>query len=79
MSDLSQVREVKGRHDQTLMAIPGVEGTGIGLDADGRPVIELYVERFTEALSRKAPTEVEGIPVRIVETGQFKAQQAGSP
>jgi len=74
LNELSHARQVKKRHDDRLMAIPGVVGTGIAQDAKGQPIIEVYVERLTKELSRKVPEELEGVRVRIVETGEFKAR-----
>ncbi len=74
VTDLSHAREVKKEHDSQLMAIPGVVGTGISRDAKGQPVIEVYVERLNESLRQKVPKELDGVSVRIVETGEFEAR-----
>ncbi len=64
---------VKERHEDRLFDIPGVVGTGISVDDDGNPVIEIYVERATRAAGRPIPQALEGVPVRVVETGRFIA------
>ncbi|UCC30311.1 MAG: hypothetical protein JSU86_19190 [Phycisphaerales bacterium] len=74
MTDLERVRDVKRRYNRELMRIPGVVGTGAGQDASGQPVIKVYVERDSPALRRKIPDTVEGVSVRIVETGRFEAR-----
>ena len=40
----------------------------------GQPVIDVYVERDSPALRRQIPNTVEGVNVRIVETGRFEAR-----
>ena len=66
--------EVKARHENRLFEIPGVVGTGVSLDDDGNPVIEVYVERAARAtLARPIPKELEGVPVRVIETGPVRA------
>ena len=66
--------DVKDRHSNELFAVRGVVGHGVGLDADGDSVIEVYVENASRrAAGRPIPSEIEGIPVRIVVTGPIHA------
>ncbi len=66
--------EVKARHENRLFEIPGVVGTGVSLDDDGNPVIEVYVERAARATpARPIPKELDGVPVRVIETGPVRA------
>jgi hypothetical protein len=68
------VDQVKEKHELELMAIPGVTGVGIGQDPR-KPglVIKVYVERTTAELTKKIPSEIEGYPVAIEPTGEFRA------
>jgi hypothetical protein len=70
---LDHARQVKARRERPLFQIGGVIGTGLGLGDQGRVTIEVYVERVTPELRTEVPTELEGLPVRIVETGGFTA------
>ncbi len=72
--DLAMVSDVKRRHNEDLMAIPGVVGTGVSRDESGTPVIEVYVDHLTEELGQLVPKELEGVTVRTVETGKFSAR-----
>ncbi len=74
VTDLSHAREVKKEHDSQLMAIPGVVGTGISRDANGHPVIEVYAELLNESLRQQVPEKLDGVAVRIIETGEFEAR-----
>ncbi|UCE62130.1 MAG: hypothetical protein JSU63_10550 [Phycisphaerales bacterium] len=74
MTDLERVRDVKRRHNRELMSAPGVVGTGVGRDTSGRPVIEVYVERDTPQTRSTIPDTIDGVDVRIVETGPFEAR-----
>ena len=66
--------DVKDRHSNELFALPGVAGHGIGVDADGEAVIEVYVENASQReVGRPIPNDIEGIPVRIVSTGAIRA------
>jgi hypothetical protein len=68
------IYQVKEKHEFELMKIAGVSGVGIGEDAR-KPglVIKVYVERNTPALKRQIPSEIEGYPVSIEQSGEFRA------
>ena len=66
------IGEVLKAHTDVLMAIPGVVGTAQGL-CNGKPCIKVYVIRKTPDLERRIPDNLEGHPVEIEETGEFKA------
>lgn len=54
------------------MAIPGVEGTAIGL-FEGKPCIKIFASSNPQQLRAKIPSTVENYPVIIEETGAFRA------
>ncbi|MCK4728123.1 MAG: hypothetical protein KAT27_04295 [Desulfobacterales bacterium] len=54
------------------MAIPGVEGTAIGL-FEGKPCIRVFTSTNPQELQSKIPSTVENYPVIIEETGTFRA------
>jgi hypothetical protein len=60
--------EVLARHTPGLLAIPGVNGTGEGLE-NGVPVLVVFVEKKTADLEARLPKRIEGHPVVIRETG----------
>ena len=66
------IEEVQEAYTDAWMAIPGVVGTGIG-ESKGKPCIRVFVARKTEELEKKLPSQVEGFPVIIEETGEFRA------
>lgn len=67
------IQEVQDAHTLEWMAIPGVVGTGIGL-CDEDPCIKVFVARRTEEIEERIPEEVEGYPVRIEVSGEFRAR-----
>lgn len=71
MSD-SLARAVLARHRDTLMALPGVVGTGIGL-CEGEPCIHVLVEQSSRAVEARIPDRLEGVRVRILPIGPFRA------
>jgi hypothetical protein len=65
--------QVKTRHEDALLQLPQVVGTGIGWAQDtGEVVIQLYVAVLTEQVRQAVPAHIEGIRVQVVETGEFR-------
>lgn len=69
------VRRVKERHEARLLAIPGVVGLGVGRSERviGQAAIEIYVKQATGSLRQAIPDSLEGVEVKIVETGEIQA------
>jgi hypothetical protein len=63
--------QIRREHEAAWMALPGVIGVGQGEDS-GRPCILIFVSAPHEA-HEGLPSEVEGCPVRIVTTGEVRA------
>jgi hypothetical protein len=71
---LDAVAKVKARHEAHLMSIPGVVGAGVAAgDRPGRYAIEVYVVEDTAEVRAQIPPSVEGVPVRMIETGEIVA------
>jgi hypothetical protein len=71
-ADEEKAKTVMRRHEDQLLSIEGIVGSGIGRDS-GIPVINIYVVKKTKSLEEKIPSTMDGIPVRIIESGEFKA------
>jgi len=67
-----RIEEVLKEHTKELMSVPGVVGTAQGL-CDDKPCIKVYVLKKTPELGQKIPDILEGYPVMIEETGEFRA------
>ncbi len=66
------IEQVQEEHTDDWMAIPGVEGTAIGL-YEGKPCIKIFTSKKPHEIRAKIPSTVEGYPVIIEETGAFRA------
>ncbi|MBW8038387.1 MAG: hypothetical protein FVQ85_00110 [Planctomycetes bacterium] len=66
------IEEVLTEHTPEWMATPGVVGTGIGM-FEGSPCIRILSSVKPEQLPAKIPSTLEGYPVIIEETGEFRA------
>lgn len=68
----SLARAVLARHTDSLMAVPGVVGTALGL-CKGEYCIKVLVEKPTPVIRRRVPERLEGIRVEVVPTGRIRA------
>lgn len=66
------IQEALKLHNPGLMRLDGVAGTGVGT-WDGEPCITLFAEQVTPELLSRVPGQIEGYPVKIQETGTFRA------
>ena len=66
------IQEVLKEHTAGWMAIDGVVGTAVG-EFEGRPCIKVFVAEKTEELAAEVPGTLEGHPVVLEETGEFRA------
>lgn len=72
---IAEATRVKGQHEQALLSHPGVVGVGVGLShvVPGQVTIDIFVERDTAEVRQALPSQLDSIPVQIVETGKIKA------
>ena len=68
------IQEVLAAHNDSLMAIPGVVGTAIGI-CDGVPCIRVFVADSASARRVNVGARLEGYPVRVEITGPFRARE----
>jgi len=69
------IQDVLGAHNDSLMAIPGVVGTAIGI-CDGVPCIRVFVADSAAVVRANLGPRLEGYPLRVEITGQFRARGA---
>ena len=65
------LEEVLQEHTNGLMAMPGVVGTAQGL-CNGEPCIRVFTVESSDELLRQIAQEIEGYPVEVQETGEFR-------
>jgi hypothetical protein len=72
--------QVQEAHTSALMKNPDVVGTAVGLDAEGEPVVQVFVESAEDV--RGIPRNLEGFDVDVKVTGRivpFKGPPGGTP
>ena len=65
------IEQVLAAHSDSLMAVPGVVGTAIGL-CDGAPCIRVFLADSSAAARKQIPPQLEGYPVRAEVTGAIR-------
>jgi len=69
-----RLEEIQARHEKRILNVRGVNGIGIGRrggDADLGFVV--YAESLTDEVRRGVPDSLEGVRVRLRESGPFRA------
>lgn len=69
-SDFAAAMALQERHNQDLLALPGVAGTAVALGLDGRPVVKVYL---TTAGVAGLPASLDGHALATEVTGAFYA------
>lgn len=72
------ILEAQDALTDSVMALVGVAGTGIG-EYDGVPCLTVMVERRTPELVNRIPKTFHGFPVVIEETGEISSQDETEP
>lgn len=68
------IQEVKAKHVERLMAMPGVVSVGIGKNPDGQSVIIVGLDGPSPKTVEQIPKVLEGYPVRVEIIGPIKAR-----
>jgi hypothetical protein len=71
------IEAVLAMHTDSLMSLPGVVGTAIGL-CDGVPCIRVLVSDSSTASRRKIPNRLEGYTVHVDITGRLRPLDTSS-
>jgi len=72
MSEKS-IEAVLARHNDSLMALPGVVGTAIGR-CGGAPCIRVFVQDSVSARNARIAARLDGYVVRVEVSGAFHAR-----
>jgi hypothetical protein len=76
MTDATQqeLLAIRDAHEPWLKGLPGVVGTGIGLDASGRISLKIYSNQISAATRDAISARLPDVPVAIEETGEIRKQ-----
>ncbi len=65
------IEEAQQHLTDSVMSLAGVTGIMIG-ECDGAPCIKVLVVRKTDERAKQVPSEFEGYPVELSETGELR-------
>ena len=68
------IQEVKAKHVEGLLAMPGVVSVGIGKNPDGTSVIVVGLDGPRPKTVEQLPKVLDGYPVRVEVIGPVKAR-----
>lgn len=72
MDSLDQARKAKEALRSLLNRPPWLRGVGLSQNPTGVPVVKVLVASLTDEVKAAIPSEIEGVSVVVVETGDFK-------
>jgi hypothetical protein len=67
----STIQDVLKKNTDSLLSIPGVQGVAVG-ESGGKPCILVLVNQKTPEIMTKIPSQLEGFPVVVEETGTIR-------
>ena len=67
------IQEVKAKHEQRLLAMPGVVSVGIGRDPAGNLAIIVGLVRHHPKTVEQLPKLVDGYPIKVEVIGPVRA------
>jgi hypothetical protein len=67
------IEQVLATHTDSLMALPGVVGTAIGM-CDGAACIRVFLADSSAEARANIPAQLEGYSVKVEVTGPFRAR-----
>jgi hypothetical protein len=72
MATKEQAADIKRRNSEFILGLPGVVGFGVGEDDSGVYSLIVHVESDDQDTHKRVPGQIEGCPVKIVETGRYR-------
>jgi hypothetical protein len=71
MATREECKTVKERHAARLLKEPGVVGVGVEKREEGDYVLTIHLDAASQGAQSQLPTELDGCPVQIVQSGPF--------
>lgn len=74
MATFDEAQQVKRKHSPRLLKTPGVCGVDVQSDAQGQGLICIHLDAEKPAAKAELPTDLDGVPVKLLYTGPFEKQ-----
>lgn len=72
MASRDEVAEIKDRHSDFLLTLPGVVGVGVTEDEAGQCALTIHIETNDPEVLNRLPRHIEGCPVKVVRSGRYR-------
>jgi hypothetical protein len=72
MASREEAAQIKERHSTRLLSLPGVVGVGVTEDDAGQYALTVHVETDDPEVRGRLPDEIEGCPVKVVQSGRYQ-------
>jgi hypothetical protein len=69
-----ELQRVRDQHEKWLTDLPGVVGTGIGIDRSGRISLKVFSNQLSAQTRNEIIERLGTVPVSIEETGEIRKQ-----
>ena len=78
MKDITpeELQALRDQHESWVRALPGVVGTGIGMDRSGRISLKVFTNQISTETRNAIAERLRELPVAIEETGEIRKQTA---
>jgi hypothetical protein len=70
----AELQILRDQHESWLRALPGVVGTGIGMDSGGRVALKVFTNHMPPETRDAIIARLADVPVAIEETGEIRKQ-----
>ena len=71
-----ELHALRDQHESWLRALPGVVGTGIGMDRSGRISLKVFSNHMSAETRNTIAERLGAVPVAIEETGEIRKQMS---
>ena len=68
------IQQVKAKHENRLMATPGVVSVGLGKDQDGHMAIVVGLDRARPDIEHQLPRHLDSYPIVFQVVGSIRAR-----
>ena len=70
----AELQATRDQHETWLKGLPGVVGTGIGMDRSGRIALKVFSNQMPAATRDEIASRLGDVPVAFEETGEIRTQ-----
>ena len=70
----SAIEKIRAQHETEILAVDGVVSVAIGLNADGKPCLQIGTSLPPDKVRPKLPKAIFSVDVEVIYMGTLEAQ-----